>query len=389
MHSPHFRLHDKIYFRTLDIVKDLKKPSDYDKITYYFFDDAVKSIEWWKEPIDSFDTLMQHRILQLKDKYPKLRLFFSGGYDSYVVLKYFIKNNITIDEIVCVKADVSQTGDKLGDMEYYKQALPLLQKYKNELSKSKILVWSPNWLDLNSIDSLVSIATAAESVTDLFCTPNMLKHFYEKELTSPLFGNIWGEPKPKIYLSHDGKIYFSNNSRSVANAAYDVTNTEFFFLGHDNCTLFFKTLHILKNYFEANNIKKATSDEYDVANSLSIPFFNEWQVSGIGKVYFTDNSKKLFIPMLRGKNFLRLRAANSHDHSKYFSKMWIDFYKEIVMQKHINLLNKERTDLKAIYSDFYSLHDNEIIKSSDFRFYPEWENSNFFPDKFLLQQALF
>ena len=65
---PHFRFHDNIYFRKIDILPTMKTIEDFNNIHYYFYDDVIKSSIWWREPSESFDELMSQRVFELKDK---------------------------------------------------------------------------------------------------------------------------------------------------------------------------------------------------------------------------------------------------------------------------------------------------------------------------------
>ena len=49
---------------------------------------------------ESFEDLIVERLLQLRKKYNYLRLWFSGGKDSRIILDTAIKQGIQIDEII-------------------------------------------------------------------------------------------------------------------------------------------------------------------------------------------------------------------------------------------------------------------------------------------------
>lgn len=69
-------------------------------VTYHFLDSVYGSLDWSKEPTESLDELYKQRAQQLRDKYDYLILSFSGGGDSYNVLRSFIDNGIHLDEVV-------------------------------------------------------------------------------------------------------------------------------------------------------------------------------------------------------------------------------------------------------------------------------------------------
>ena len=72
------------------------------EVKYIYFDDIWKSVDRRSLGKKSLKELYKERAVQLRDSYDYLILYFSGGADSYNVLRTFIDNNISLDE-VCVK----------------------------------------------------------------------------------------------------------------------------------------------------------------------------------------------------------------------------------------------------------------------------------------------
>lgn len=75
----------------------IKKP-----VKYIFFDSVWENFDRSKIGKHSLNYLYKQRALQLRNTYDYLILYFSGGADSYNVLRSFIDNDIPLDE-VCVK----------------------------------------------------------------------------------------------------------------------------------------------------------------------------------------------------------------------------------------------------------------------------------------------
>lgn len=109
------------------------------KITYHYFDEIFSSYDWTVEPAETLDDLYKERALQLREKHQYLILMFSGGSDSTNMLESFLRNNIKVDEIVCVfplqaiekfkhTFDPRDRSPKNNMFEYTYAALPLLQK---------------------------------------------------------------------------------------------------------------------------------------------------------------------------------------------------------------------------------------------------------------------
>lgn len=71
-------------------------------VQYIYFDNVWKHFDRTLLGKISLNELYRQRAQQLRDQYDYLILYFSGGADSYNVLRSFLDNNIPLDE-VCVK----------------------------------------------------------------------------------------------------------------------------------------------------------------------------------------------------------------------------------------------------------------------------------------------
>lgn len=71
-------------------------------IVFHLKDLEYSTIDWTQEPVESFEVLMDRHAKNLRNKYERLILFWSGGTDSHTVLNVFSRNRIRIDEIVCM-----------------------------------------------------------------------------------------------------------------------------------------------------------------------------------------------------------------------------------------------------------------------------------------------
>ena len=90
-------------------------------------------------PVDtSLDDLASDLATRLREQYDKITFWYSGGTDSDYILDTFLKNNITIDEIVCLKR-----GFKEADWEIDNFAIPKLDKVKNQLLDTQINIMQP------------------------------------------------------------------------------------------------------------------------------------------------------------------------------------------------------------------------------------------------------
>jgi hypothetical protein len=85
------------------------------------------------EPSEDLYELYRQRAWQLRDQYEYLVLMFSGGIDSYVVLRTFIDNNIPLDGIVTYGSFMfNNWEDMTRNAEAYRVALPLIKQLKDK-----------------------------------------------------------------------------------------------------------------------------------------------------------------------------------------------------------------------------------------------------------------
>ena len=78
---------------------------------------------------------MRTRALQLRDTYPYIKFWFSGGNDSTTALNVFLKNNIHIDEIITYKFAPDNNSTNLGDYEIDTYDIPYLRELQKSIPK--------------------------------------------------------------------------------------------------------------------------------------------------------------------------------------------------------------------------------------------------------------
>lgn len=93
---------------------------------------------FFTEPEESLQSLIVKRLRELRDTYKEIKLYYSGGSDSHLILENIITNDIKIDEIVCLKS-----GIPTADYEIENYAEPVLKKHMNKLHGTKISIKTP------------------------------------------------------------------------------------------------------------------------------------------------------------------------------------------------------------------------------------------------------
>ena len=160
-----------------------------------------------KKPTDTLDVLLKQQAQKIRDTYKTVRLYFSGGSDSYLVLKTFIDNKIPIDEIICLKSGLGESDFEITDY-----AIPLLHKHKESLRQTKITISEPSIKDY--YDYYHTGVTDKKIEIGYFTYHSYLRlhqqHeiWNEKNINSET-ANIRGFDKPKVIkVDEDWYTYF-------------------------------------------------------------------------------------------------------------------------------------------------------------------------------------
>jgi len=208
----------KRYFSKLESI--LESNVSQKHVEWDYHNSIFGSHDWSVEPTLELKELYRLRALQLRDAYDHLVLFYSGGVDSWNILKTFIDNNIRIDEIYMFGAFEAEEKkiSSLGysrDPGYYtreiKQSLPLVKKLVADRNiKVNIFDWTKHILE--AADDLDWIWTAGVRF-DPTCMVRSKFHKIFREHNELLHkgkrvGFVYGVDKPRL-LRDDDNIYFA------------------------------------------------------------------------------------------------------------------------------------------------------------------------------------
>jgi len=92
-----------------------------------------ETFDFSREPERSLDELLADNAHKIRQNNKTVRLYYSGGSDSDLMLRTFVKNKIHIDEIICWKCGIPS-----ADFEIDQYAIPRLKNLA--LPKTKIIV---------------------------------------------------------------------------------------------------------------------------------------------------------------------------------------------------------------------------------------------------------
>ena len=224
-------------------------------ITFKLYDDVFDTLDWTKEPEESYVLLLKERALQLRDEYDYIRLYYSSGSDSETCLQTFIKNNIPIDEIVVVHQGTANDLDKLeSDREITRRAIPNLKTYETQLPNTKISILGTEREHFVKVFTHTDYREIAQVVhIKHMHYPSIAYHIFPKlqeiHFKTSKVCNLSPNLKPKLFLV-DGIFYSNYNDSEVASFLIGESNV-FFFTDPTFPKLHLKQLHLLKNYFKS------------------------------------------------------------------------------------------------------------------------------------------
>jgi hypothetical protein len=292
-------------------------------VEWDYHDNVFGKHRWDLEPSKDLEALYLERALQLREAYDHLVLLYSGGVDSWYILKTFIKNKIKLDEIY-IYGPFEAEEKKLSSLGYdrnpgyytreIKQSLPLLKQLVGDLDiKINLFDWTRHMLDAaNNRDWFWNAGVRFDPTCmvrgkfhQIFREHNELVHKGKR------VGFMYGIDKPRL-LRDDNSIYFSFLDVIMTTGVLptnDITgayweNDEYFYWSPNLPELAIKQSHMVVNYLKATNnislIKHMSNiasfhDEtyYKEVNRCIYPDWdqNTWQVKKPTSPIYNEQSK--------------------------------------------------------------------------------------------------
>jgi hypothetical protein len=95
----YYRVGDKNFNFKINALEEASRTQQ--SVEWEFNTSVFKKLNWRVDTNVGLNNLYRMRAQQLRNKYDYLVLSFSGGCDSYTVLRSFIDNDIKLDEVIC------------------------------------------------------------------------------------------------------------------------------------------------------------------------------------------------------------------------------------------------------------------------------------------------
>jgi len=240
--------------KVLAIIAAQHRNLEPEDITFHYNEDSWNQLDWSVEPNESLQELYVQRAQQLRDKYETLILRFSGGADSYNILKTFVDNNIKLDVVTMNEYHAPGTTSSVNTTNVEKKLLakPLLDQVISQGAKFEVITNDfsstfsavgddPTWIfDIDAPRFTCIDISACRALT----TPEFSKW------DSPTTGVILGIDKPKVWFK-EGKIcYFSMPDHlHTMQTPVNKMVPEPFYWTVDMPKIVVKQCHAVKNYW--------------------------------------------------------------------------------------------------------------------------------------------
>jgi hypothetical protein len=186
-------------------------------VTWHFHTEVYSKLNWEQDLPVSLDFIYQARARQLREKYEYLVLSFSGGSDSWTILKAFVDSGTHIDEVFVrwpVKATYKKYNIGINNnhentvFEWELTILPMINKYKDLLPHTKFTIqdWSDSILTTELTDDDWLTVTDHLNPGAFF----KINAIGDSELDAMIAGKntaiIIGADKPQLWYDN-GKVY--------------------------------------------------------------------------------------------------------------------------------------------------------------------------------------
>lgn len=218
---------------------------DYLKITCNAFDDSFLSFDFSAEPSKTLHELIDIRCFQIRDKFPYIKLWFSGGSDSTTVLNGFLRNNIHIDEIIIYFQSLNNNFTHTGNYELNHFTFPYLKELSKSLNKTK---FTPYWVGYDEYKKFLNDKWF-ENKNDFD-----IRTMFAPRMRGNNFCNLYGDFDP--FIKKVGNRYFDiqYDTNNINN--YNHKNIELFFTSSDLPELHSKQCHLVKKYLKSTEDKR-------------------------------------------------------------------------------------------------------------------------------------
>lgn len=253
-------------------------------VYYKFFNNVWETFDRSQLGKYSLKEVYKQRAQQLRDQYDYLILYFSGGADSYNVLRSFIDNGIKLDE-VCVKwcndtltannviykpnTEIKSARNYLSEWDY--AIKPVLEEIANTNPEIKIEI--VDWFKDRSLIGAEDIFKVVNHWHDVEVPSLAVWSPSEAKLVDQgkKVGSIYGIDKPQVYFEEDGSahMFFLDSATTMGTPnPCNVYGTEYFYWSPSFPLITFETASAAATAFRNDPILKDAVFDKEVRGDL-------------------------------------------------------------------------------------------------------------------------
>lgn len=323
---------------------------------FYIYEKQYDSVDWTQEPAVDYDTMCQDRALQLRQKWKKLCLLFSGGSDSSDILRIFLENKIPLDELIIFRHIHNPV--RRYEADHYK--IPLARWYCEQQPGLTYRVYditesnyqqdyrNPDWLEGEG-------KMSAQMGMSSWLFNDMLENnrSYSAEHN---VGYINGLEKARLWIDN-GSWYMRQIDKIFEYQSLQETSIEFFYLAPDMPEFYVKQCWMLINYLESKYSDIDSSFIQRLYDSKN-PLYQEL-VAGSNRKYYLDALSRTPSRIRDGTDKIKY-IDNDPGNQKLLadaaSQNWkcVDHYSDILAQlrKNESYLFNQGEPLKGIIGTY-------------------------------------
>ena len=225
-------------------------------IEFVLHDQEYDKLNWLEEPKESFDELMATHARNLRNRYERVVLLWSGGTDSHTIYNTFVRNDLHIDEIVIFHNDQYEPWNSTQYVKWMQAnhkdpTTKITARPRFDPEAKQRIVTNEDWLFQNqSLVAKFAMGTADSVMWD-YCAEQHQGHTWCL---------ISGFEQPRVYIK-DGK-YYANQIGSVFKPVMGFDNMECFYT---EPRLAVKQAHMARRALQQLSLKSQSVDRFNAA----------------------------------------------------------------------------------------------------------------------------
>lgn len=258
---------------------------------------------WAVEPPETLDQLYQRRAKQIREQYDYVIVSFSGGSDSWNIMRAFMDQGLLVDELVSnwaldasskyVVLDPKQNQSWNNVAEYHLNCVERIKEIQKRSPATKITVNDTSQALIDTFltaDDASWTATKREVLNPTGATNYNYRYFSEVRKRferDKKIAIVLGQDKPKLIVKdNELYMYFVDKTTNLTNVQehlvdYPHCHTLFFYWSPDSCDLLAKQAHTMLRVINRDN-KIATlfsTTDTKVQRTIQEPVLKRWLYS--------------------------------------------------------------------------------------------------------------